>query len=252
MAITDAPVAKSRLQYPSVFTHGMPFIHFVAYNYNCPTPSVPTLDNLKNKDATGDAVSLYMPGDFSESVNASWSPEDTYQGAATGLEAFIAANVAERGANIDGGKLLASAKAAGGKLPFPTDINIFRSVDPMNLTLSFNMIPYDATEGSNILQIIKTFKRSILPKGNSAAVGGIVSKNAVLNFPAIWDLHFEGIKGIGLENSNTNRYENMCLTNCTVNYTSGTEGASVYHDGTPTQVKMSLSFQSLRKQFLLS
>ena len=232
----------------------MPFIIFQPYKYNLPLPGISVLTNGKNKEAypNMDEVALYMPGDFSETVNARWGAEDVMQGGGGNVLATLTGNavsmISEK--TQGGGKILASGKAATGKLPYPMDINIFQSVEPMNFNLAFNMIPYDDKEGAEIIKIITLFKRAILPTGNvgNNSIDNL-NKNVVLDFPAIWDLTFSNIKGIGLSKSE-DKYENMCLTNCTVSYVSGTESASVYEDDVPTHIKMNLSFQSLRKHYL--
>ena len=241
------------LHYPSEFNSRMPFIRFKAYKYLCPLPNIEILKKFNQREAANvPEIFLYMPGDFSENVVAEWSPENVLQGGGPDIEAIIIKNMSDvLSSTSEGGKLLASAQAAAGAQPFPTDINIFRAVQPMQFTLNFTMIPYNQYEANEILGIIKVFKTQILPTGNLGLGGGSLAdftKNAVLKFPNVWDLDFENINGLGLEKES--RYESMCMTNCNVTYASGSEGASVYRDNNPVQVKLSLSFQSLRKQYL--
>lgn len=234
------------LRYPLEFNTGMPFIHFMAYKYNCPIPNISTLNNLKDREFAGITIALYTPGDFSENIVSSWSPEDVWQGGGGTLSGNIVSNAEKAMQSLDGGKAMASVKAGVGKLPFPMDINVFRGVEPMNLNLNFNMIPYSEGEANKIMEIIATFKKAQIPMGNEGTGG--LSKNVVLNFPPVWDLTFDGMNGPGLTTPKV--YENMCLTSCNVSYLSGTEGASIYHDGNPTQVKLSLGFTALRKHFI--
>lgn len=248
-------MAGEYLKYPSNFNARMPFIRFKAYKYLCPMPDIEVLKNLNTREAAAlPEIFLYVPGDFTENVTAEWSPESVFQGGTGGnIQSLVASNFADAlASNAEGSKILASAEAAAGKLPFPTDINIFRAVQPMQFTLNFNMIPYDSQEGNEIVNIVKIFKTQILPTGNMGANNslGDFTRNTVLNFPNVWDLEFENMNGIGLEK--TSIYESMCLTNVNVSFVSGAEGAAVYHDNNPVSIKLSLGFQSLRKQYLMS
>lgn len=232
------------LKYPQNFNTNMPMIHFKAYEYLCPKPTLGVLNTDADKvPAAVDEIFLYMPGDFTENIASDWAMEDMYAGGTgQGLAADILSNIGS-GLKIDGGKLMANASAMTGKLPFPSDINVFKGVQPMSFSLSFNMIPYDKEEATAILEICNTFKLNMLP-----TPGDLMGlKNQVLLFPCIWDLTFSNINGIGVNSEAT--YELMIMNGCTVNFTSGQEGASVYHDGNPTQIKLTLGFQSLRRQF---
>lgn len=253
---------KASLRYPLHFDANIPFIHFKAFKYVCPEPELKILNGNHNEktEAPGiPQVALYMPGDFSENVNAQWAPEDVFQGAGSNWYAGMISNTAEYVGKMDDGKLAASIKAHTGKMPFPMDINIFRAVDPMQFTLNFNMIPYDKAEADAIVSIVKLFKQQILPTSSRLAESFDSTKNTLLSFPNVWDITFYNIKGLGLEGANAlgttnmteSKYELMSLTNCNVSYVSGTEGASVYSDGNPTQVRLSISFQSLRKQYII-
>jgi len=241
------------LKYPLLFDRNMPFVHFSAYDLTFPIPSATVLtDNLSRGTARGE-VALYMPGDVTENINASYAPEDIFQGAGGSLESVMLSNLTKAAESTAGGeKVIASFEAGTGKVPFPTDINIFRSVDPMSFSLNFNMIPYNKDEGTAIISIINMFKANSVPKGDSGV--GFGTKNAVLNFPPAWDIYFSGINGLGIQGMSTDKitYQFMNLINCSVSYVSGVEGASVYTDGNPTQVRLSLTFQSVRKMFIFS
>jgi hypothetical protein len=231
------------LKYPQNFNTNMPMIHFKAYEYLCPKPTLGVLETTDSKvPADVDEIFLYMPGDFTESIASDWAMEDMYLGGTgQGLSADAMANISNAFKNIDGGKLQANVSAMAGRLPFPSDINVFKGVQPMSFNLSFNMIPYDVDEATAILAICNTFKLNMLPDPDGDL------KNQVLRFPCIWDLTFDNINGVGVNREAT--YELMIMNSCTVNFVSGQEGASVYHDGNPTQVRLSLGFQSLRRQF---
>ena len=106
-----------------------------------------------------------------------------------------------------------------------------------------NMIPFDEEEGNNIVAICRNFKKAILPKLN------LSDSIARLHFPPIWDISFQGISGMGVETPSL--YQQMALINVGVDYGSGATSVLTFHDGNPVQVKLSLTFQSIRKQRLM-
>ena len=233
----------AELKFPSKFANGnLPVVRFTPHKFSFPTPSLMKITEPVKVPSSNDSVQLYLPGDFNENISSTWGLEDVYQGAANSITSAAISNLVKGASSVDGGKLVASASLVTGKVPFPTDVMIFKSVEPMSLQFAFNMIPYNQDEGNSIVKIIKNFKKAILPTS-------VMGTDAVLlNFPDIWDIMFVNINGMGLERDKI--YENMCLTSCSVQYISGTENASVYHDNNPTQVRLNLTFQSLRKQFM--
>lgn len=230
------------LKFPLEFSNGnLPFVIFSPYKYDFPKPNL-TKYNPPNKSGGGQSVVLYLPGDFSESVNASWGLESTFGGSTNSIAQGILGSITEQLGRKDA-KILSQSKQTLGKVPFPTDTLIFNGVEPVSLNFSFNMIPFNQAEGNAIVSIIKHFKTRLLPQASKDA------NNLVLDFPDIWDIKFENINGMGLEQDKL--YENMALMGCNVQYVSGTENMTVYHDNNPTQVRLNLTFQSIRKQFIL-
>jgi len=230
------------LQFPSKFANNMPWVHLQAFTYAFPTPDTTILSKINPKTATGDIIALYMPGEFTESAEASWGLEETMRSSGN-WGAWATANAAAAlDATGAGAKVLATAKATAGRLPFPTDVAIFQYISPLSFSLNFNMIPFDKEEGDAIVSICQTFKKLQAPKVDGSL------ENVLLKFPAIWDIQFVGINGVAYNIDS--KYENMALTHCSVSYISGTEGASVYADKNPTQVKLSLTFQGIQKFFL--
>lgn len=227
------------LQYPLQFANNMPWIHFEAFKYAFPAPKESILDLLNKKEPLGEKISLYMPNDFTESANATWSLEDTYRSQGNWGSLGVAGLTAA--VNKVDPKSVSTTKVSTGTLPFPTDISVFQQISPLGFTLNFKLIPFDSAEGNAIVQIAQKFKNLQVPKISDS------SKNMVLKFPAIWDINFRGINGLAYTNST---YQNMALTHCSVNYVSGTESASVFHDKNPTQINLSLSFEGIQKFFM--
>lgn len=233
------------LQFPMKHANGnLPCVVFSPFEYDFPAPKLLEFTKPnKNRSKNAKDVRLYLPADFNETINASWGIEDTFQGSTGSVFTTMIGNVAKAVGNRDA-KLVASTEQGVGKVPYPTDTQIFKAVEPATLNFSFNMIPFDKAEGDAIVNIIKNFKTNILPRATTDL------KNVVLKFPDIWDITFVNINGIGLEKDKV--YESMCLIGCNVTYVSGTENMTVYNDNNPTQVRLNLTFQALRKQFLLN
>lgn len=230
------------LRFPLQFKNGIfPVVIFTPKIYKCPSPIVSDLLKLDKKDSSNnDRVAIYLPGDYSENITSDWGLQDVFQTSAQNILGGAVANIAST-LEGRGAKVVSSVESIAGKLPFPTDVAVFKGVAPMTLNFNFNMIPYNEAEGDVIVKIIKNFKKAIMPTIDKEL------SNILLKFPDVWDIDFTNIRGLGIDK---NSYENMALTACNVQLVSGTEAAAVYRDENPTQIKLSLSFQSMMKQFL--
>lgn len=237
------------LRYPERFRVNAPYVIFQGYDYEAPHANLSFTNaraSVKRNNKLQDIV-LYVPGDFTENIGATWGLEDVLQGSGGNIQSQIVSNVAGAAANAPGGsKVVNSAQAAAGRGPLPSDILIFKQVDPMTISFNFKMIPYNKTESDTILEICNSFKKNIMPR-----LDGDIA-NALLKFPVLWDITFDGINGMGMFDMTDARsgYELMALTSCNVNYSSGTESAAVYYDKNPVQINLSLSFQYIRKHWL--
>jgi hypothetical protein len=239
---------KATYRYPTKYDKNIPSVLFQSYNYTTPSSkeSFNGTAKAEKKPNSIPDISLYMPGDFSENINATWGLESIYQGT-NSWGAALVSNITERFSGADGGKIINSAKAVGGVAPLPTDILIFQNVDPMSVTFNFKLVPYDQDEGNTIVKIAKTFKKNIMP----SLINDDNSTGILLKFPPLWDIKFIGINGIGISND-IEGYEFMALTNCSVSYTSEQESAAIYHDKNPVQINLSLSFQHIKKHWILN
>lgn len=233
------------IQFPIHFENDMPFVFFKAFTYVAPKPDLYILNKLQEKTAAPiPELGLYLPGDFSEQVQGEWGPEDTYTGGGGDVLAQLTTNAvgfAEK-SSARGTKIVNTSKALSGKLPFPSDIWIFKNASPATLSFNFKLIPYNKAEGDAIMNIARLFKQATLPRVD------LSTANALLQFPYIWDISFENINGIGIEKDKL--YECMAVTSCNIGYQSGTEGAAVYKDGNPVSINLSLQFQSIKRQWL--
>lgn len=233
------------LRYPNKYDKNMPFITFVpcAYNASVPTNLFEPPAASRDYNVNVSRVALYMPGDVSENISAGWGLEEVYQGSGgASLLGMANANLKNAVSSKIDAKSVASTEAFAGATTLPIDILIFKAIDPMSISFNFTMIPYDKSEGDIILKICNNFKRNIMPKVP------LNSGSTIMKFPVIWDLQYTGIKGLGINGSNS--HQMMALTNCNVTYSSGGIGASVYHDGNPVQINLSLSFQHIKKHVI--
>lgn len=246
-------VSIPTLRYPEKYNKDMPYVIFSSYNYQAPGVEELFQGADKSKKVYNNIpdIALYMPGDFSESINASWGLEPIYQGVGGDWAATAISNATNifKG-TLEGNKIISSAAAGAGNAPLPSDMLIFQSVDPMTINLNFKLVPYDQQEGNAIVKIANTFKKNIMPSlSNNGATKGLL-----LKFPPLWDITFVDINGVGISSEsgreNSNGYEFMALVGCNISYVSEQESAAVYHDKNPVQINMSLTFQHIKKHWI--
>jgi hypothetical protein len=153
-------VAESSFRFPSDIDGSGPYVFFAPYQYKVVQPHIPFFKDTNGRTAgKGAKIAIYMPGDFSENVGATWSLEKTYQGSAGTIGGAIIANAAEGAKSIDGGKAVASVQSIIGQMPYPTDVQIFSGAEPINLSFNFTLMPMSKAESNTALGIIRTFKR---------------------------------------------------------------------------------------------
>ena len=110
---------------------------------------------------------------------------------------------------------------------------LFSGVSLRSFQYEFQLVPRSPKEGQTVKQIIRTFKQCM-----SASKG---SKGVFLKSPDVWKVEF-------MTGSQPHRFlkrHKVCaLTQAAVNYTASGQ-YSTYEDATPTQMRLSLSFQEL-------
>jgi hypothetical protein len=106
---------------------------------------------------------------------------------------------------------------------------------------SFDMIPRFQKESDEVRRIIREFKQSMSPRKNSVAGGNGKGSGILIRSPHVFRLRY--MSG-GRIHPYLNRFKICALTNMDVNYNAAGP-YSTYSDGTPVQMKMSLSFQEL-------
>ena len=134
------------------------------------------------------------------------------------------------GGNVDTQSILSRTQ---GQIVNQNKEALFSGVALRSFQYEFDLIPRSPKEGQTIKQIIRTFKQCM-----SASKG---EKGVFLNAPDVWKVEF-------MTGSQPHRFlkrHKVCaLTSAGINYTAAGQ-YSTYEDATPTQMKLSLSFQEL-------
>ena len=102
----------------------------------------------------------------------------------------------------------------------------------------FEFFPRDADESKKVLEIIRCFKYYAAPQlGSEEGFAG-----AFISSPDVFQLTY--MSGKGKPHPFLNNFMPMALVETKVNY-SGSGTFSTFHDGTPTHIKLTLTFKEL-------
>ena len=201
-------------------------------------------------DATQGLIGMAMASGFDFKQN--WD-EDDFEGAANALKGFVSgmgvdtltrglaglADMLEQGANTYGGINKAFSRAVNPYLEV-----IFENIAQRKFQYRFKFQPKDEKERDDVQEIIKLFRFHMAPELQPGNV-------RFLGIPATFDIHYmfqtSGPNESGSmdwrnakENPFYNKIATCVLTNVSVDYTP--EGVRSFHDGSPTQITMDLSF----------
>ena len=150
----------------------------------------------------------------------------------------IASAIAGRAIGALGGNVTANALIArgSGAILNPNLESLFQGVKLRQFPFSFEFFPRNGREAVEVRNIIKVLKRSMSARNNRKKGKGVFIKQ-----PDIFQLQY--MKGGG-EHPFLNKFLPMHLTDMKINYSqSGTY--STFHDGTPTHMTVSCSFQEV-------
>ena len=134
------------------------------------------------------------------------------------------------GGNVDTQSILSRTQ---GQIVNQNKEALFSGVALRSFQYEFDLIPRSPKEGQTIKQIIRTFKQCM-----SASKG---EKGVFLNAPDVWKIEF--MTG-SQPHKFLKRHKVCALTSAGINYTAAGQ-YSTYEDATPTQMRLSLSFQEL-------
>jgi len=147
---------------------------------------------------------------------------------ATGAEAFAANKMANS-------KYAKEISAATGTASNPKKEQVFEGVEFRKFTFDYQFYPRDEYEAQNVLSIIHQFKLHMHPEFKSEL-------NYVWIYPSEFDIIYY-TKGV--ENINLHKHTSCVLESMNVNYTPN-GNFSVFANGMPTQINISLQFKELQ------
>lgn len=162
------------------------------------------------------------------SNNPTAAKKNLTDAAATGAEAFAASKMANA-------KYAKEISAATGTASNPKKEQVFEGVEFRKFTFDYQFYPRDEFEAQNVLNIIHQFKLHMHPEFKSEL-------NYVWIYPSEFDISYYTN---GSENFNLHKHTSCILESMSVNYTPN-GNFSVFANGMPTQVNLSLSFKELQ------
>jgi len=115
---------------------------------------------------------------------------------------------------------------------------LFDSVNLRTFPFTINFSPRSADEAMTVKHIIRAFKSSMAAKKGTTESG---QGGAFLRAPDVFELKY---KHMGKNHPFLNSFKHCALTGLQVNYTGAGTFAS-YNDGTPVNIKMSMTFKEL-------
>ena len=113
---------------------------------------------------------------------------------------------------------------------------LFDKVNMRTFTYNFTFAPRNKDERDDVQKIIHLFRFHMMPELQG-------SHARFLTLPSEFDIHYmyQSQDGQASENDYYNKISTCVLQDCTVDYTPG--GVRSFEDGSPTQIKMSLTFK---------
>jgi len=130
--------------------------------------------------------------------------------------------------------------------------NIFSNSGFRSFSFSYELIPKNDRESDTLVQIVKQFKKSMMPIENFEETNGFRKRLGIQNLPDIFDINFYPTEAsnFNFENANNrpgSKYmvsiRNAVLEKFDVEYSSGTATPAFYNDGYPFSTKFSMTFK---------
>mgnify|MGYP003114618627 FL=1 len=193
-----------------------------------------------------EAFGLQFGGRFLENPSNAFNfLQNTFEGQANSFgsqqtqdilrSAISGAAVQALGGNVTPSSIVARAT---GQVFNPNLELLFSGVNLRAFPFEFEFFPRDAAEGKKVLEIIRCLKYYAAPQlGSEEGFSG-----AFISSPDVFQLTY--MSGKGKPHPFLNNFMPMALVETKVNY-SGSGTFSTFHDGTPTHIKMNLTFKEL-------
>jgi hypothetical protein len=238
------------LTYPSDNTdNAKARVVFSSFPYTFCTPRMEDTKDPIMSGGGSSNIKLYVPGQFTEKYSATWGMDQIITAQLGGMipgantsGQEVAASLWEAAHSATSGVIGAEVntfKLTHGVTQFPGEFLVFHKGDPIQMGFHFELLPRSSTEAGEITNIVNTFKRELLP----------VLTSGYLNFPALWNIYFSGINGIGFPDT-LNKYMYMALVSVNATYSGGNQTALVYHDNYSVMIALDLQFHSVRNAYL--
>jgi hypothetical protein len=204
--------------------------------------------SLNPAEAFGVATTgaIMRAGDPAEAINIAKSAVDALIGKGglaikdeqirSAITAALAGQaIGALGGNVSGNQLVSRAT---GQVFNPNLELLFEGVNLRSFPFSFEFFPRNAKEADQVKRIIRVFKKSMSARKNTnnAAQSGIF-----ISAPDVFQVTY--MKGRN-PHPFLNKFLPMALTNINLTYT-GSNTYSTFYDGTPTHMKMELTFKEL-------
>ena len=232
------------------------------------------------KDKKYKQILLYMPQDVQDAFEANWEGKK-FGALTTGV--ISAAGSGSRGQKLDNivkaateafdrgganaaaqivtglaskitGDTISTSDVFGGISGVARNPNmelLFQNMKLRTFDLTFKMAPYDQTDVSNMNDIIKTFKKAMLPQyklGEGVSVFGMENdalEGGFIQVPKICAVNF--MRGAS-RNSYLPRYKMCAITDVNVNYTPDNVYAT-FDRSSPVATELKLSFMETKLVF---
>ncbi len=216
--------------------------------------------NARSQRRLKTAIALHIPNQLSVRYSTQWGEADTATAQAlmsAGASGVNAVGEAMAGNPTAAKKNLTDMGATGAEAAFAYGLNkvpgaqaiqgatglasnpkreqTFQGVDFRKFTFDYQFYPRDEFEAQNVLNIIHQFKLHMHPEFKSEL-------NYVWIYPSEFDIIYYTNGG---ENLNLHKHTSCVLESMNVNYTPN-GNFSVFANGMPTQINMSLEFRELQ------
>lgn len=265
---------KKEMEYPRGITEKL-HLRIKAYNYTIPsqdailggevkeTKQVATDSSAKPEENTTSTVNinLYVPGGIGDSLNATWNDENVVS-LTNGKDVSFASSAKALGqvgvkSLIDKfsgslGVVKSSIAANTGAVMAPNKMLVYGGTDYMKIDLPFEFVPKNNDELISMENIINFFRRASRPSKDSVTKGDIIP---LFKYPPIFDIYFiNPTPPNATETFNKSMfftYKTMALTGFDVKFGNNHDSMTYFNTAksttkfSPTDAKLSLSFQSL-------
>jgi len=274
------------LKYPkeTAMADDSDYVLFEFYDYSPPFGKKATSGDYNQASqytaaASHSSIVLYMPEDVSTGFRTNWGGKNfsnigagLLRSAGSNGLASMASKLGETAgdaiAKIDSMAAAAAINKVVGKITGDNLTNddifgsisgailnpntelLFGGVDMRNFQLNFKLVPRSKSEADDINEIIKTFKKAMLPSKNASGadiIGDIAFKNNNVGFigvPKVCNVTF--MHGSG-EHKHLPKYKMCAITSVDVNYTpDGQYATYVNSQGQPVAIGLALNFQETK------